>query len=961
MNHHHQKPPLSWGLISIFIVVSAILLILGILFINSQKRNLFLEKEHELSSVANLKVDQISQWRYEKIGDANLIHDNLSLVGQIYNFLNEPDNSIQKMELLKWMNSVIRNYDYMSANLIDKSGRVRLSVPEGDSIIGPLLKPLIPVALDSQKIILTDLHRINTSSVIHLDLLIPMVRYEHGDSSVIGIIILRINPGKILYPLVKTWPTLSKTAETLLLRREGDSILYLNELKHIANSALSLRKSLKDERLIGARAVLGFDRIAEGIDYRNVKVIAVSKKIPDTQWYMVSKVDKKELYGTFSEQLLFAQLLIIFFISAFGAVIGWMIWHQRMRFYRQRYEAELDRLAVRKHFDYILKYANDIILLIDQDLNIIEGNDKAIEVYKYSRKELIGMKIMKLRIPDMAPQLEEQLKILNEISYTRYETIHKCKNGITFPIEISARLVEIEGIKYYQTIGRDITERKRAENLIKEREFWLSESQRVGVIGSYILDIKTNIWTSSETLDEIFGITSDSPKTLESWNMLIHPDQRDEMLSYFLKYVIGEKNTFDKEYRIIKRNSGEERWVWGRGELNYDKEGSPERMFGTIQDITQRKEAEIQIEESNSLLRATLESTADGILVVDLSGRIVEFNKKFFEMWLIPEDVLVSKDDDEALSFVGNQLKDPDSFINNVKHLYSNPESISFDILEFNDGRVFERYSQPQKINNTIVGRVWSFRDVTQNKIAESQLIGAKEKAEESDRLKTAFLHNISHEIRTPMNAVVGFTALLDDPELSNESRKQYIDIINQSNNQLLSIISDIVDISNIETGQTKIFLSTVNINSIIRNLFEQFNIRASQMGISFHYYLSQNDESSVFTTDGTKLIQILSNILGNAFKFTKKGEIVFGYKAKNGLVEFFVRDSGIGISTEKLSRIFDRFYQVENSISRQYSGTGLGLSICKAFIDLLGGSISVESELGKGTHFTFTIPDKKV
>jgi PAS domain S-box-containing protein len=957
MNHHQQKPPLSWGLISIFIIVSTVLFILGILFLNSQKKHILNDKENELAAVVNLKVGQISQWRHEKIGDANLIHDNLSLSGQIYDFLNGSDIAIQRKELLKWMNSIINNYDYLSANLIDTRGKVRLSVPEEDSIIGPMLRPLIPLALDNQKIILTDLHRVTVKNYIHIDLLIPMVRYENKDSSTIGMIILRINPEKILYPLVQTWPTLSKTSETLILEQDGDSIVYLNNLKHLPNSALSLRKSVYDEKLIGAKAVLGFAGITEGVDYRNVEVIAAVKKIPDSPWYMVSKIDREEIDSSFSEQLLLARLMIIFFVSAFGAVIGWMIWNQRVRYYREKYEAELDRLAVIKHFDYILKYANDIILLIDNDLNIIEANDRAIEVYKYTRNELIGMKLIQLRLPDLAQQMDDQIKILNETSYSRFETIHVCKDGTTFPVEISARLVEIEGIKYYQSIGRNITERKFAEDTLKESEEKFRKIFEESPISILMADNNFQIIRINPSFCKLLGYDESEIMKL-TFRDFTHPDhiRNDEMALYEL--TEGKIPIYRTEKRYFRKDRSV---IWGSTTVSLIRDSNDQVQYflAMVEDITLRKESEFQIEESNSLLRTTLESTADGILVVDLTGKIVQFNRKFTEMWKIPETIINSRDDEKVISFVRDQLKEPDSFVSNVRHLYENPNSVSFDLLEFSDGRVFERYSQPQKISNEIIGRVWSFRDISQHKFAESQLISAKEKAEESDRLKTAFLHNISHEIRTPMNAIVGFTALLDDPDLQPVTRKQYIDIIYQSSDQLLSIITDIVDISNIETGQIKVTLNQVNINYTIRNLFEQYSLRAAQQGLSIHYKLTLNDDEALIETDGIKLIHILSNLLNNSLKFTKEGKIEFGYTLKDGFIEFIVSDTGIGISEDKQDKIFERFYQAENSISRRYGGTGLGLSICRAYAELLGGSINVESELGKGSIFYLILPFK--
>ena len=207
------------------------------------------------------------------------------------------------------------------------------------------------------------------------------------------------------------------------------------------------------------------------------------------------------------------------------------------------------------------------------------------------------------------------------------------------------------------------------------------------------------------------------------------------------------------------------------------------------------------------------------------------------------------------------------------------------------------------------------------------------------------------------MNAIIGFSTLLNEPDLTEDERHQYIDIIFQSGNQLLSIINDIVDIANVESGLVRVNMMEFNLNSTLKSLNEQFRIAGKQNNVSINLSLALPEEALIIVTDKTKLVQILSNLINNAVKFTKKGQIDFGYILKDKVLEFFVRDTGIGIPSEYHSRIFDRFFQVDNKVSRQYSGTGLGLSICKGYIDLLGGSIKVESESGKGTQFIFTIP----
>jgi PAS domain S-box-containing protein len=250
--------------------------------------------------------------------------------------------------------------------------------------------------------------------------------------------------------------------------------------------------------------------------------------------------------------------------------------------------------------------------------------------------------------------------------------------------------------------------------------------------------------------------------------------------------------------------------------------------------------------------------------------------------------------------------------------------------------------------------------DITEKKKMIGELIIAKEKAEESDQLKTSFLNNISHEIRTPLNAIVGFTGIMADPLLSPDKRQEFGEIIENSSNQLLSIITDIINISTIEAGQEKLNLKNTDINSCCSLLYEQFSLRAKSRNISFRFDEPLPDSEAFCMLDETKFMQILTNLLDNAFKFNKEGYVHFGYSVKNDFLEFYVKDSGIGIHPDFHREIFKRFRQVEVSATRQYGGSGLGLSIAKAYVELHGGKIRLESELGKGSVFYFTIPCRK-
>lgn len=240
---------------------------------------------------------------------------------------------------------------------------------------------------------------------------------------------------------------------------------------------------------------------------------------------------------------------------------------------------------------------------------------------------------------------------------------------------------------------------------------------------------------------------------------------------------------------------------------------------------------------------------------------------------------------------------------------------------------------------------------------SNQELTIAKEKAEEASKLKTAFLHNLSHEIRTPLNAIYGFTQMLSSNNLSSVESKHFIQIIQNSSQQLVSVVNDIITISSIETGQERVNNLNFRLNKLIDEIHQTFSKKTSEKGIEFKVVKGLSDQDDETLADDLKLSQILKHLLYNAIKFTHVGFIEFGYVVKNNNIEFFVKDSGIGIESSKHEIIFERFTHASENICSQYGGAGLGLAICKGFVTLMGGNIWVESELNKGTAFYFTIP----
>jgi len=258
-----------------------------------------------------------------------------------------------------------------------------------------------------------------------------------------------------------------------------------------------------------------------------------------------------------------------------------------------------------------------------------------------------------------------------------------------------------------------------------------------------------------------------------------------------------------------------------------------------------------------------------------------------------------------------------------------------------------------------VIGLNGIFFDISEQKRLNHELENTRDKASESDRLKTAFLNNLSHEIRTPLNAIVGFTTLLGESGNLNENGMEFMDIITHSSDHLLEIVDDIVEISKIEAKIVRLTCNEINLSEILQRLYIRFKPIADEKNIILKYNPEIYDEEIIIVTDGYKLFQSLKNLISNAIKFTREGQVEFGFCLLDK-IQFYVSDTGIGISKEHQQNIFNSFYQAESSSTKRYDGTGLGLSIARAYVELLGGKIWFSSEQGKGSLFCFNIPDTR-
>ena len=434
------------------------------------------------------------------------------------------------------------------------------------------------------------------------------------------------------------------------------------------------------------------------------------------------------------------------------------------------------------------------------------------------------------------------------------------------------------------------------------------------------------------------------------------------------------KTILNREEYIIDQN-GNKRFLLSSKIPLRDNQGQIIGLVGIGRDITER----VQAEEQLILLSRAVEQSPVTVVITGKEGRIEYVNPKFTEITGYTADEVKGKNPRILQSGLHPKL-----FYKNLWNtiLSGNNWKGEFQNKKKNGDFYWESAVISPILNNQ--GEISFFvaikEDITEKKKMVEDLIRAKEQAEESDRLKSSFLANMSHEIRTPMNGILGFTNLLKEPKLSGEEQQEYIEIIEKSGIRMLNIINDIISISKVESGQMDVTLSDTNINVQIEYIYTFFKPETEQKGIKLIHNCHLPNEEAIIKTDREKLYAILTNLVKNAIKFTNQGSIEFGYilKPEGGgqaygkdmgdkaclvstttpaELEFFVKDTGLGIRDEQQGFIFERFRQGSESLTRNYEGAGLGLAISKAYVEMLGGTIWLESKHGEGSTFYFTLP----
>ena len=374
--------------------------------------------------------------------------------------------------------------------------------------------------------------------------------------------------------------------------------------------------------------------------------------------------------------------------------------------------------------------------------------------------------------------------------------------------------------------------------------------------------------------------------------------------------------------------------------------------------ITEIKESKLRNQEKDARYEKLFEESPEAIVFLNKDGIVQSINSAFTKLFGYEPVECINKDLD--ILIVPEELKEEALiYSSNFKEGFTK-QIEAIRITKSKEKVYVSIIGTPLMVDDNLIGYYVIYRNISEQKAFEQQLYDSKIKAEESDRLKTSFLTNLSHEIRTPLNAIIGFSTLLNTKEVSREDQKEYLRLLGNSGKLLLEIIDNIIDISKIESSNLSINKTNNNINTMFDELLMDFkelknNMKLDQIELKLHKAI--NNKELLVLTDIKRLKQIFTNLLDNAFKFTSKGQVEFGYKLDGNEILCFVKDTGIGIDENELNFIFDRFRQADESTTRKYGGTGIGLALIKSLVELLGGKIWVESKKGDGAKFYFTIP----
>ncbi len=612
----------------------------------------------------------------------------------------------------------------------------------------------------------------------------------------------------------------------------------------------------------------------------------------------------------------------------------------------------------------------------------IEASSAVKRILGYTIEEFTSKPIKEFIHPDDRQRTQDEIAAqIQGKEVTFFENRYLCKNGSYKWMAWHGTLADKDGI--VTAIGSDIDERKLAEiDLQKAKEKAEENEERYRSLlnnleaGVVVHAADTAIIMSNQRASELLGLSIEQMNGKvaidPAWKFVYEDNSPIPLKDYPVMQILNTKKAIKNHVFGVYRKTNDLVWVIVNGFPVTNNNNEISEIVISFIDITEHKQAELELKKakekaeesekalkhSHDLLKYIIEHNRSAIAIHDKNFRYVYVSQRYLKDYKLEGQDIIGKHHYDVFPDLPQRWRDV-----HIKALEGIVSSVEDDVYPKADGTIeWARWEcRPWYENDNSIGGFIIYTEViTERKNMELALKAAKERAEESDRLKTAFLQNMSHEIRTPMNAIMGFSGLLVRNFNDKNKLQKFSTIIGQRCNDLLDIINDILDISKIESGQLDLNNEKCNLKELFAELsafFAEYRYRIGKQHLNFSLHAFDDPNQNIIITDKVKLKQIFINLITNAFKFTEDGSIEGGCKFdKNNQAVFYVSDTGIGIPVDKQQFIYERFTQVHLDSRMNIGGTGLGLSIVRGLVELLGGKIALESQPGKGSTFSFTI-----
>lgn len=614
---------------------------------------------------------------------------------------------------------------------------------------------------------------------------------------------------------------------------------------------------------------------------------------------------------------------------------------------------------IRRNAQYqmLMENAGDAIFFYDGQGRIFQCNKRARTVLGYSEEEIKGLSIFDINTTITREKVIPLLSKLESGSVAEFDGFHLRKDGTTFPVEVRVTSYIQDSIKYYTAIARDVSERKKAEQELNKSRQQLSRLLSTSPAVIYTLDPKNNLAPTfvSENMKDVFGYDAEFCLSEQGfWTERLHKDDKDVVMEEM--NILFEQGRLAHEYRFrLPDNSY--RWIHDELKMIYDEAGEPIEAVGFWADVTDKKEAEDRLKESQEKYRSLFELSDDANMILDQES-FVDCNQATLDMFgCTSKEEFLGKHPSEISP--PYQADGTDSHIaadERITTAYQEGKNLFEWIHRRVDGSDFpaEVLLTPMQIEGRELLQA-IVRDISKRKIAESEIILAKEEAEHANKAKSEFLARMSHELRTPMNAILGFGQLLKIDGNMDDEQIESIDHILEGGKHLLQLIDEVLDLSKMDSGEMELTLEDVALDRVIQRSLLLVRPLAEMHGV----FLNEPKIDSIFVvSDERRLKQVLVNLLSNAIKYNHRdGAASVKVEKRDGdIVRVSIIDTGIGIREKDQDQLFEPFTRVGGSASLT-EGTGIGLTISKKLIEMIGGSIGFESQFERGSTFWIELP----